>query len=224
LIIYALTEPDTGEIRYVGKTFRPAKRRLRRHVCLSNLKGNSHKERWIRKLVAAGKEPKIIVLQTCLSADELANAERFHIAKLRTEGARLTNTADGGDGGSGPHTNESKEKIRQALTGKGRSESHRINCGLASLGRKASPATRLKLSIMRRGKRLPPTHGELNARAKLTESQVEEIRSLAGAFSLRVLGRRFGVSKTVVERIQKGRLWKHLRVREMPAVLAGVSK
>lgn len=55
MIIYALTDPRTDEIRYVGKSHRTPHRRLRRHLAPCYLKGNTYKERWImRRRHAAG--------------------------------------------------------------------------------------------------------------------------------------------------------------------------
>ena len=145
MIVYALRDPRTNEVRYVGKSFRTARRRLRRHLAPCYLTGNTHKERWIRSILRLGMEPKIEVIQVCTTPEELACAERAHIGRLRANGARLTNATAGGDGGAGPHTAESKEKIRRALTGKRKSAAHRRNSGLAQRGRQTSDATRAKL-------------------------------------------------------------------------------
>lgn len=49
--------------------------------------------------------------------------------------------------------------------------------------------------------------GERHGKAKLTESQVREIRSLKGIIGIHKLAVRFGVSKTAVADIHKGRNW-----------------
>lgn len=59
--------------------------------------------------------------------------------------------------------------------------------------------------------------GERNPRAKLTREQVHEIRSLSGTVSQRHLAARYGVSKSTIQWIQKGRNWPaDLRVQEFP--------
>jgi hypothetical protein len=56
-------------------------------------------------------------------------------------------------------------------------------------------------------------HGASNPRAKLTPEQVAEIRGLTGVISQRVLGERFGISKTMVRHIIKGRRWREFPVK-----------
>lgn len=54
--------------------------------------------------------------------------------------------------------------------------------------------------------------GEQNASAKLTEDQVREIRKryAAGGVSLRTLGQEYGVGKSAIHQIVKGRNWKRV--------------
>jgi hypothetical protein len=54
--------------------------------------------------------------------------------------------------------------------------------------------------------------GERNGRSKLTEDEVRAIRACyrAGGVTMRALGARYGVSKTVVQHIMSGRLWSHV--------------
>lgn len=55
-----------------------------------------------------------------------------------------------------------------------------------------------------------PRKGEAHERAKLTEAQVREIRSLQGAISRSKLASRYRISKSVISQIQRGEIWKHL--------------
>lgn len=70
---------------------------------------------------------------------------------------------------------------------------------------------------------IAPLRGERNGRAKLTKEQVAEIRSLRGRVGTREIAKRFGVARSMVQRIHQGRAWKSsewpddLRVREFPA-------
>lgn len=213
MIVYALIDPRTNDVRYIGKTIRTSRRRLRRHLAESYLAANTHKDRWLRGLLAAGLEPEITVVQRCESLAELADAERAHIASARASGARLTNATDGGDGiGGWKHTPESREKIRAALTGKPKSAEHRRNSGLAQRGRKASDATRAKQRDggRRRGSFPPPRYGAANNKTKLTEQDREEICALRGTVSQRELARRYGVTHPAIGKVQRS------RIREFP--------
>jgi hypothetical protein len=217
VIVYALIDPRTNDVRYVGKTIRTAQRRLRRHLAESYLAADTHKDRWLVTLRHVGLEPRIEVLERCESLHELADAERRHIAAQRATGAPLTNLTDGGDGvGGWKHTPESREKIRAALTGKPKSIEHRRNAGLAQRGRKASDATRARLSEerRRRGYYPRPRYGTDNNKTKLTAAARQEIRALRGLVSQRELGRRFGVSHAAIGKVQRS----DLRVREWPKV------
>jgi hypothetical protein len=56
-----------------------------------------------------------------------------------------------------------------------------------------------------------PPRGEAATSAKLTESQVHEIRGLIGKVTLRELGKRYGVSHTAIRRAGNGTKWSHLQ-------------
>lgn len=92
--IYALKDPESGEIRYIGKA-NDSEKRLRSHL-------RDAKRRmtpvycWIQKLAKDGKTPKLEVLLFC-QKDAWPEYERILIAEYRVGGARLLNVADGGD-------------------------------------------------------------------------------------------------------------------------------
>lgn len=52
--------------------------------------------------------------------------------------------------------------------------------------------------------------GEQNGRAVLTAEQVGEIRKLAGIETQSAVAERFGISRTHVSSIQRGKVWTHL--------------
>lgn len=96
-VIYALHDPNTDEVRYVGKTVQTPSRRLYWHIRKARVdRSPVYLSCWIRSLPA---DPYITVLEGPLLVENLNEAERRWIAKLRTEGARLTNLTDGGGGG-----------------------------------------------------------------------------------------------------------------------------
>lgn len=161
MLIYALVDPRNNQIRYIGKTMRTAHRRLRRHLARCYLdEANTHKNRWLRQLLAFGLEPQILVLETCTSAIDLSAAERRHIAAYRTSGARLTNATPGGDGGGWKHTPESREKLRRAHTGKKKSAEHLASLRASQIGRITSEETRVKLRAAHRARKRQPWSDE----------------------------------------------------------------
>ena len=58
--------------------------------------------------------------------------------------------------------------------------------------------------------------GETNGNAKLTETQVREIRSLRGRVSQSKLAARFGVSQTNISCIQRGKSWGMVACKRAP--------
>ena len=89
--IYGLYEPDSGELRYVGKA-KNAAARLKRHILERGL--GRPVNRWVKSLVENGRVPFMQVLET-VAESEWEAAERRLIAECR-KGSRLLNLADGG--------------------------------------------------------------------------------------------------------------------------------
>lgn len=54
------------------------------------------------------------------------------------------------------------------------------------------------------------TKGTRNGMAKLSESQIREIKACAGAVSQKKIAERFGVSQSNVSMIVTGRYWSHV--------------
>lgn len=92
--IYALVDPPTQQVRYVGATNRPDKRR-HEHRSQAN-RHNSRKDRWIRSLDG----PPIQQILEWVEPDEWEDAERYWIRHFRgVLGPQLLNEARGGRGG-----------------------------------------------------------------------------------------------------------------------------
>lgn len=91
--IYALVDPRTDEIRYVGKSSDPH-RRFDEHVKREGY--NRHKQNWIRQLERLGLAPELVVLEECNG--DWQERERFWIAYGFSEGWPLTNIGSGGEG------------------------------------------------------------------------------------------------------------------------------
>ena len=93
--IYALCDPRTDEVRYVGKANNP-KSRLRSHLKPRD-RTLTHKDCWVASLAVLGLKPKMVILET-VDADTWKAAECKWILHYRRLGANLTNHSDGGDG------------------------------------------------------------------------------------------------------------------------------
>jgi group I intron endonuclease len=94
IYIYSLTDPDTNEVRYIGKTVN-IKRRYYEHTKKPNeIKSNSHKCNWIKKLIDKNKLPIINIIEEC-NDDNWEQRERYWISQFNN----LTNGTDGGESG-----------------------------------------------------------------------------------------------------------------------------
>jgi len=106
--IYALQDPITKRIRYVGKSNEP-KKRLTEH--LLDKVSNTYKSNWINSL--GGKSPNLIILDE-VPIIEWGFWESYYIDLCRSWGFNLTNLTNGGDGVSNM-TMEMKVKISDSL-------------------------------------------------------------------------------------------------------------
>ena len=108
IFIYELSDPRTGEIRYVGKTDN-LRRRLACHIADQD---KCRKTSWIKGLKALGLNPKIGVLELS-DKESWQEDEKFWIAYLKFLGFRLTNHDLGGMGAE-KFSNETREKMSAA--------------------------------------------------------------------------------------------------------------
>jgi hypothetical protein len=164
IVIYGLVDSDSPDIiRYVGKTAWTPERRLAAHLRIAANGCTTYKARWMRGVVEDRRQVHCIVIATADTEDAGNDLERFHIARLRAEGARLTNLTDGGDGLSGV-TEETKQKMRAARVGFTPSATQRRTTSERMRRRYESLAERTKTGDINRGKPL-----SASARRKLSE-------------------------------------------------------
>jgi len=104
--IYALCEPDTNIVRYVGKSVKPTKR-LNSHC---NDKATTRKGNWIRSL--GDRKPELLILEE-VPINDWEQYERKWIAFYREKGYDLTNHTDGGEGVSGL-TEDARQRLSKA--------------------------------------------------------------------------------------------------------------
>lgn len=123
--IYTLADPITLHIKYVGKSYRIA-RRLRDHL---QCQGNNKKDAWIKSLLKKGLKPLLEIIEE--TDDENCNLlEQYWIEQFRAWDFDLKNMTKGGDGSYGlipwnkglkgvfSHSQESKNKMSADRKGK----------------------------------------------------------------------------------------------------------
>ncbi len=170
--IYVLTEPD-GTIRYIGKTKVPLSLRLMGHLSNARKGQKNYRCNWIRSLMSKECLPSIMLI-----GEVEGNGIREEVAWIaygRSEGMRLTNTTDGGDGLINPtaevrkrmsesqkrikhcrgykHSEEVKQKQRLRMMGKQyawgkRSEESKRRMSIAQTGKKRTEEQKRQMSIL----------------------------------------------------------------------------
>ena len=136
--IYALKDPQDGEIRYIGKSNNP-KGRFSVHVWEARRsEKRNHRVNWIRKILDKGGTPELEVIDE-IPFQYWQALEAAYIQFFRESGCDLVNGTDGGDGTDCTGRKYSQAtilKMRKSHSEKILSESHKRNIGKASLGNK----------------------------------------------------------------------------------------
>ena len=186
--IYALIDPQTNQIRYVGKT-NNLKLRFRGHINEAKRGKRDHKNRWVASLLKKDFVPVVRVLEEC--GDDWKEKETYWIAKLRSDGCNLTNSKLGGDGID--PCEESRRKMSDAKKGKtpwnkGKKTSNESK-------RKQSEAARRRFDSMTQEERktyassMKKNRPNLKGKHKLTPEHKEKLR-LANLGNKYTLGRK----------------------------------
>lgn len=198
VFIYALCEPDSRTVRYIGKTVNLT-RRFRDHVRESH-KSKTYLGNWLKSVLGMGKVPNMVVL--CETSEDLGSQEEIrYITAARAIGIRLTNATDGGEGmlNPSPETRarmglahrgnkynlgrklslEHRAKISAAGVGRKRSAESQERINAANRGRRRSAEARARMSAAHKGKKLSEKQRaalvgrklSLEHRAKMSEAQ-----------------------------------------------------
>jgi hypothetical protein len=163
--VYALKDPRTSQVRYVGSTIQEPNRRFQKHLVIA-AKGinTTHKYNWIRELLSAGLRPELGVLETTTIA-HVYEREQHWIAHYRSEA--LTNHTDAGPGIRGmKHRPETIERMKRAAAGRTPSDECRRAAQEFCRGRKRSEESRRKQSQSTRGRPQNPEHVRKRAAAR----------------------------------------------------------
>jgi hypothetical protein len=145
--IYALVDPNTKEIRYIGKSVNPNNRLM--HHWKYRDKGRTYRDHWLRSL--NGVKPFLQILEQC--EENWEEREKWWIAYI----PNLTNHNNGGAGcppgaqGPRPYRKQTPEHIEKRR--------------LQLMGHEVSVETRERIGAPQRGRTLSEEH-----RAKLKKS------------------------------------------------------
>lgn len=215
--IYTLSDPETGEVRYVGKTSNP-RHRLASHIRVLHI--FSHKRNWIKSLLDRGLEPVMDIIDEVPQNDPSSwiELEEFYIKYLSFCGCRLTNQSERSCGGfsKSPYT---IEKLSEAARNRSKESNQKIANTLR--GKKLSDETKRKLSEIRSDPSFLERNPQVSRkgfkfsdaqRAALSKIQTGKKRSeeVKAAMSRRMMG--FRHSEEAIQKMkeavrQKG--WNH---------------
>lgn len=113
--IYALCEPGTRTIRYIGKSGNPRKRFFEHLDKSFRNRKPTHRSNWIDKLKIQGQSPELLILKE-VPLSEWEWWEQCYIRNARMLGFDLVNATDGGEGMKNPSF-ETRKKISDAVSG-----------------------------------------------------------------------------------------------------------
>lgn len=217
--IYALVDPETEEIRYIGKSIRP-KERLTNHM---NDRGNCHRTHWLAQLKAKGLKPKLVIFEKVKAKDDWRVVERAWIAIAERYQWPITNSTTGGDGVEGL-PEETRERMRQVWLGRKHKPESLAKIGAASSGRTHTAEYKAMMRSKMLGRKLSrDTRHKISQNvSKLTAEQAQEVRKLlAQGEKQYVVAQRFGVHKSTISNIKRGKFYIDQAIieRERPVLL-----
>jgi hypothetical protein len=88
--VYHLVDPNDRAVRYIGKSRNP-KSRLKQHIAEALENDNTEKKRWIRRLLASGQKPVLIIAGSFTTEPLAREAES---AECHRHLATITNIHD----------------------------------------------------------------------------------------------------------------------------------
>jgi len=156
--IYALLDPRTMAVRYIGKSDDP-NRRLYDHI--THTRESNRKANWIKSLAKNGIQPVVEIIDE-VQRSEWQAAEAAYIIFFKEEGCVLVNGTPGGEGsGSGkdnpqfgkPPSAETRAKMSAARKGKPLSPQTKAKLSKALTGRKLSNEQRAMIIAFQRNRK-----------------------------------------------------------------------
>lgn len=151
VVIYSLSDPKTGVVKYIGKTSKTLTERMRSHIKDAKRKNNK-RTAWIKSILKLGLNPIIEVIDE-VPVEDWQFWEIYWIEQFKAWGFKLKNGTIGGDGTKGyVYTDEDKKKMR---------------------GKVLSKETREKMSKAKKGKPCPwnKIYGKNHHRFKVKHSE-----------------------------------------------------
>lgn len=205
--IYGLVDPETGEIRYIGKSIRPAQR-LQNHM---NEVSNCHRSHWLQSLKRRGLRPELVILESVHGEWPWQESERYWIKRLKALGCRLTNNTSGGDGVSDLPP-ETRARMRQTWLDRKHKPETLAKLSIASKGRKHSGESKERMRQLMTGRKITWADKVAQSVRKFTDNLVVEIKGrLDGGEKVSALAIEYNAHRTTISKIKKGTYFERYR-------------
>lgn len=162
-IIYALVNPATSAVKYIGKTHQGLERRCRQHIADAKRGQKTHKGAGIRSLLRDGIDPEWVVLEQGVG-NGWEDAERKWIAVYAWTGD-LWNETDGGEGQPGRVVSlETRMKMSASQQKRTQPEDVRAKISRGLMGHVVTEETRLRQSEAQKRRFAVPISQETRSR------------------------------------------------------------
>lgn len=119
--IYVLQDPFTHEIRYVGMSSVSVRTRILHHLQphMTTKKNTKHLPiyKWIKSLNGTKPVPVVVQLFETIKLNDLQQCEQYWISYFKSNGSRLLNCTEGGEGLFNP-SDEVRQKMSKSAMGK----------------------------------------------------------------------------------------------------------
>lgn len=199
--IYALVDPRSLDVRYIGKSIRPVERAANHR---NTSEKGCHRANWLRELRSLGFRPVLVILEWLDEGACWRSTERAWISRARALGWPLTNNTNGGDGVEGLPA-ETRAKMASVWRGRKHSAATKAKISAFRKTFRHSAETRAAMSHARKGRSITWGSKISAAIRALTSEQVEEIhRRLIGGALVKDLAAEFCVHRTTVSKIKMG--------------------
>lgn len=200
VFIYALIDPFTFKVRYIGKSIRP-KERLMNQL---NENSKTYRTHWIKYLKSRGKRPIQVILQELKDEENWQEAERKWIRIARKHGWNLVNCTDGGDGVINL-SGESKERLLKTWKGRKHKPESIEKMRIRSSQQVRSESSKVKLSLKMKGRKIEWREKLKNAVRKFSDQDIIDVQSaLKMGIKVIDLAKRYNVHRTTITKIKMG--------------------
>ena len=201
IYIYGLIDPNTAEVRYIGKSIRP-KERLTNHM---NDVSNCHRSHWLQSLKSKGLKPEMVILEEMDGESDWQSSERKWIQYGRDANWPLTNNTDGGDGVCGLPL-ETRKKMALTWTGRKHKPETIIKLCAARKLRTTSEETKNKMSAAQKGRKIEWKDKIGIANMKITDADQVVIRQRVSRGDKVIdIAKDYGVHRGTITKVKMGK-------------------